>query len=431
MSLIPILTTQEAASWLHGHQAQTVSGFYSQKSALQQAVAAIFDAVCQEGTQAIRRYGEQFSECQPRQAFELTQADIQAALQRVPQETLVTLQAAAQNIQMMADAVVSRVKEPVMISPETGLRAGVRWVAVDRALCYAPGGRYPLPSTALMTVITAKSAGVKEIFLTSPNMSDVIVAAGHLVGAHRFFRLGGAHAIAAFALGTEETPRVDMIVGPGNAYVSEAKRLVREAGLVGIDMLAGPSEVAIIADDTANAEWIALDLLAQAEHDPDARAILLTPSDALACEVSTHISECLTRLRLPAFVQKSLAGSAIFVLPSLHDCAEMANQIAAEHLHVQVEVPELLTPLLRHAGTLFVGHRATVPLGDYAAGPNHTLPTSGAARFCGGLTPLTFLRPQGWVEVQEPPPVKTLMTTVALATAEGLVAHAAAAQARI
>jgi histidinol dehydrogenase len=431
MSLIPILTSQQAASWLQGQEAQKVSGLCPQKSALQQTVATIFDAIGQEGTQAIRRYGEQFSECQPQQAFELTPVEIESALQRVPQETLKTLQAAAQNIQMVADAVASRVKEPVMMSPETGLSAGVRWVAVDRVLCYAPGGRYPLPSTALMTVITARSAGVKEIFLTSPNMSDVIVAAGHLAGAHRFFRLGGAHAIAAFALGSAETPRVDMIVGPGNAYVTEAKRLVREAGLVGIDMLAGPSEVAIIADDTANPEWIALDLLAQAEHDPDARAILLTPSDALACDVSNQISQYLTRLNLPAFVQQSLAGSAIFVLPSLNACLEMANQIAAEHLHLQVEAPDMLTTQLRHAGTLFVGHGATVPLGDYAAGPNHTLPTSGAARFCGGLTPLTFLRPQGWVHVQQPPPVQTLSTTVALATAEGLVAHAAAAQARI
>lgn len=377
-------------------------------------------------------WAERFNEVPPGQAFELTPDEIEAALKTVSPETQAQLKAAAKNISTLAAAFTQRLTEPLMLSPEAGLDAGLRVIPVERALCYAPGGRYPLPSTALMTVCTAKAAGVPEIYLTSPNMHPSIVAAGVIAGATRFFRLGGAHAIGAFAVGTARCPQVDIIAGPGNAYVTEAKKQARALNLCGIDMLAGPSEVAVLADETANPDWIALDLLAQAEHDPDARAFLLTTSQSLAEAVANSLKTQLSTLDLPDFVQQSLKNSALVILPTQEACLHALNQLAAEHVHLQVQNADAVLPKVLNAGTVFVGARATVPLGDYAAGPNHTLPTMGTARFSGALNPISFMRVQGVVRVSEAPgsAQNTLALTQNLAQLEGLTAHAAAAAQR-
>jgi histidinol dehydrogenase len=279
-----------------------------------------------------------------------------------------------------------------------------------------------------MTVTTAKVAGVPEIILVSPRLCDEVIVAGHLAGATAFYQLGGAQAIAALALGTETIQSVDVIAGPGNAYVTEAKRQLQ--GTVGIDMLAGPSEVGIIADAQANPRWVAMDLLAQAEHDPMARAYLMTDSMVLAEAVQQAMVSLMDEITLPGFLAESIHESAILVLDSLEQCAEVANQMAPEHLQLNIADPPCLRPLLLNYGALFVGYRATVPFGDYMAGPNHTLPTGRTARFCGGLTPLTFLRPQSWIEVPAGGGKRLARETADFAALEGLHGHAAAAKFR-
>jgi histidinol dehydrogenase len=258
-------------------------------------------------------------------------------------------------------------------------------------------------------------------------MRDEIVLAGRLAEVTDFYKVGGAQAIAALALGTESIAPVDMIVGPGNAYVTEAKRQLQ--GTVGIDMLAGPSEVAIVADGSANPEWVAFDMLAQAEHDPESRAWLFTDSNGLGESVARELEKLPRKVELPDFVSNNLSGLSILVFESLDECAKASDLVSPEHLQLSVENPESLKPKLRHYGALFMGYSATVPFGDYMAGPNHTLPTGRTARFAGGLTPVAFLRPQSWMTFAES--VERLARgTAAFAEIEGLKAHAAAALAR-
>ena len=350
----------------------------------------------------------------------------QALLERLPQETKDILDEAAKRIRRFAEAVVA-VAKPVTVDCGE-YQAGFDFKPVARVACYIPAGRYPLPSTALMTAVTAQVAGVEDICIVSPSLKDEILYAGSLAGVTEFHEVGGAQAIAAVAYGTESIKSVDMIVGPGNAYVTEAKRQVY--GRVGIDMLAGPSEVAIVADCGANAEWLALDLLSQAEHDPNARSYLLTDSEALARAVAVLIVEKVSTLSLPDYIDIALASSAIVVLDSLEACVAAANNVAPEHLQLQVKDPAALKSQLKNYGALFMGYNATVPYGDYAAGPNHTLPTNRAARFAGGLNPFTFLRGQSWLHLSGT--AKELSTlTAGFADLEGLTAHAAAARARL
>lgn len=247
-------------------------------------------------------------------------------------------------------------------------------------------------------------------------------------GADAFYCLGGAQSIAAFAYGTESIPQVDMIVGPGNAWVTEAKKQVQ--GKVAIDMLAGPSEVAIIADSSADPDDVIMDILAQAEHDPDARAWLLTDSATLAEKVSEKITGVVASLNLPEFVEESLAASAIFLLDNLDQCTDGSNQLAPEHLHINTAENERVRAGLKHFGSLFIGKNCTVPFGDYMAGPNHTLPTGTSARFSSGLSPLTFMRTQTWTSADGD--ISELARDVrTFAELEGLTAHAEAAGRRI
>jgi histidinol dehydrogenase len=337
------------------------------------------------------------------------------------------LQRAADNIRAFGNAVMKSL-QPVSLQRD-GVTVGMDWRPVERAACYVPGGRYPLPSTALMTAITAQVAGVSEIVLVSPDLRDETIYAGTLAGVETFYCLGGAQAIAAMAYGTASIQPVDMVAGPGNTYVAEAKRQLQ--GVIGIDMLAGPSEVAIIADSGANPQWVALDLLAQAEHDPNARAYLLTDSKDLAKQVLDALKRILfEKADLPDYLRQSDTWGRILVFPKLEDCVEASNRLAPEHLELLTANADTLKPLLKHYGAVFVGYGTSVPVGDYMAGPNHTLPTNHSARFSGGLTPLTFLRGQSWIHVNGNAK-QLLEDTTHFARLEGLTAHALSSEARV
>lgn len=399
--------------------------FSKQMEIVVSRVAGIIEGVAKDGDKALAAIAAKIGDKPPR-AYTLDSAAVKALSKRLPEGTREVLGAAAANITKFAEGIMAALN-PVTV--EFGdYAAGFDLKPVARAACYVPGGRYPLPSTALMTAITARAAGVKEVCIVSPVLCDEILYAGHLAGVTEFYELGGAQAIAALAMGTKTIKAADIVVGPGNVYVTEAKRQL--FGQVGIDMLAGPSEVTIIADKGAQPEWLALDLLAQAEHDPDARVYLLTDSKKIATAVNLELPRLVSKLNLPEYVCDVLTASAIIVSPSLPDCAELSNKIAPEHLELQVAKPEKLKPLLTNYGALFMGYHATVPFGDYMAGPNHTLPTNRAARFAGGLSPLTFLRGQSWLQIKGQ--AKDLAAgTAAFAGLEGLAAHEAAAKARL
>jgi histidinol dehydrogenase len=357
--------------------------------------------------------------------FQLTEEAIARAVEQVDLSTRKTIELAASRIREFGSAVVSSIKSVEVDCGE--FQTGIDHRPVRRVACYVPAGRYPLPSTALMTAVTAQVAGVEEIIIVSPRLEAEIIYAGTIAGVREFYEIGGAQAVAAVAFGTDTIQPVDMVVGPGNAYVTEAKRQLQ--GVIGIDMLAGPSEICVIADENANPEWLSLDLLSQAEHDPDARAYLLTTNLKLANEVAMRIVGDVNRLGLPDFLSESLAGSAIIVLDSIEDCCNAANKIAPEHLLLAVRNPEGLKDKLTNYGSLFLGYGCTVAFGDYMAGPNHTLPTNRSAKFQGCLSPLTFLRAQSWIRVKTQAPALAL-NTADFADIEGLTAHAAAARIR-
>jgi sulfopropanediol 3-dehydrogenase len=424
--MIPLLHDDKARAWLQKRTEQwQKEQVPNAENKLAATVAKIIAEVQAGGDNALDRIALSLNDPPPRSA----QADspvVQSAISELPESTKDTIRFAAGNIATFAKAVVAAIK-PVRVQ-YAGYEAGLDLVPVQRAACYVPGGRYPLPSTALMTAITAQVAGVKEIALFTPVLRPEILFAGSLAGVHEFHELGGAQAIAAAAFGTESIKSVDMIVGPGNAYVAEAKRQVQ--GIVGIDMLAGPSEIAVIADAGGTVDWVALDMLSQAEHDPDASAYLLTDSKELANAVANRLPALAKEVGAPQFVKESLGKSAILVLASLAECAAAANEIAPEHLVLHMQTPEVLKPLLKNYGALFLGYANTVPYGDYAAGPNHTLPTNRSARFSGSLNPLTFMRAQSWLNVANPTE-ELARRSASFADLEGLKAHAAASRARI
>ncbi|MGE0487642.1 MAG: histidinol dehydrogenase [Vulcanimicrobiota bacterium] len=408
--MIPILTEAAAHEWvgrLHLRDDSTVS----------EQVSAILERVRTGGDQAVASIASALGDPAPRVVsteVEL-ETDVRALLERAAGRLRTYNQA------VMAALGSVRVEDHEVI-------AGMDFRPVERVACYVPGGRHPLPSTALMTGLAARAAGVPHIALVCPSPHPAVLYAAHLVGAERVYLMGGAQAVAAVAFGTETIERVDMVVGPGNAYVTEAKRQLQ--GVIGIDMLAGPSEVVILADEGANPEWVALDLLAQAEHDPNSRVALVTWDEALAIKVKAAIDAALGSGDYPPFLASSLALSALLVFEQRSTCLEVVNRIAPEHLQLAVADPSEFRTQLRHYGGLFLGYQATVPFGDYLAGPNHTLPTGGTARFSGGLSPLTFLRPQGWMQTIDSP---TLLAadTASFAELEGLRGHARAARARL
>jgi histidinol dehydrogenase len=313
---------------------------------------------------------------------------------------------------------------------ELGGRLGLRVTAIPRVGVYVPGGSAPLPSSLLMGVIPAQVAGVDEVIVcTPPNPHPTILAAAHLCDIDSVFQIGGAQAIAAMAYGTESVPKVDKIVGPGNIFVTLAKQQVY--GVVGLDGLAGPTETLILADHTADPGWVAVDLLAQAEHDPLAAAILITPDRDLAESVREEVSRRMEALSRSDIIRESLSGrSGIVLTPDLETAAELADEYAPEHLCLAVAEPEAWAEKVRNAGALFIGEHSFEVLGDYVAGPNHVLPTGGSARFNSALTAMDFVKFSAVIALDRITSADLSRPAARIARAESLTAHAAAAESR-
>ncbi|WP_370179351.1 histidinol dehydrogenase [Alteriqipengyuania sp.] len=317
---------------------------------------------------------------------------------------------------------------------DAGVRLGHRWNAVDAAGLYVPGGRAAYPSSLLMNAIPARVAGVERLVAVTPTpkgeMNPLVLAAAHIAGIDEIWRVGGAQAIAALAYGTEKIAPVDVITGPGNAWVAEAKRQV--FGTVGIDMIAGPSEILVIADDKNDPAWIAADLLSQAEHDPSSQSILITDSADFAAQVEDQVDVQAAMLATGKTARAAWdSHGAIITVASLDDAIPLANRLAAEHVELAVDDPEALFAQLRHAGSVFLGRMVPEAVGDYIAGPNHVLPTGRRARFASGLSVLDFMKRTSFIEAGEDALAAIGPAAITLAEAEGLPAHAQSIRLRL
>jgi histidinol dehydrogenase len=388
----------------------------------EQTVAPILDAVRKRGDEAVLEYARKFDGLTGSDVT-IRPAEWRAAESQVTPEFMAALDLAAKNIREYAELQLP--KETWVRFPD-GRRLGYVIRPLESMGAYVPAGRYPLPSTILMTVIPAQVAGVKTICVTSPRPSAEILMTAKFLGVENIFRVGGAQAIAALAFGTATIPRVDRIVGPGNIYVAAAKKLL--AGEVGIDFVAGPTEIVIIAED-ADPRHLAADMLAQAEHDVEASAILLTTSRKLGEEVAREVARQLETLpTAPVACESIRNNSAVILCPSVDAAVEASNRLAPEHLAIY---DESLLPKIQHAGSVFLGAHSPEAAGDYASGPNHVLPTSGAARVRGGLSPVDFVKV---ISVQELTPeglIKLAPAITTLARAEGLEAHARSVEVRL
>jgi histidinol dehydrogenase len=380
-------------------------------AAIREAVAGIVEAVRAEGDAAVARFAREFDGVEA--GAEVPRAVWKRAARKAPREVRAALSLAARNIATVAAAQVPRGFR-VRVAPGVTVEQRVR--PLDRVGCYVPGGRYPLPSSLLMTAIPARVAGVKEIIAVCPRPDAVVLAAAEIAGVSRLFRVGGAHAVAAMAFGTAVIPRVDRIVGPGNKYVAAAKNYVSTE--CGIDMQAGPSEILVLSED-GRPEWLAADLIAQAEHDPDARAILVTSRARLARAVAAEVARQLPE-EGPA--RESLAAhGGIIVTRSRRESTALANRMAPEHLVVD---DEDTAGAVACAGAIFIGHHSAQVAGDYAIGSNHVLPTGGAARVRGGLHAADFVRVVSVQRVTARGLRRLGPAVRALALSEGLTSHA-------
>ena len=385
-------------------------------------VRPIIEAVRMRGDEALLEYARQFDGFY-RATPSVAQSEIDDAVTNLPAELRKAIEIASENIRAFAEL---QKPKPASCEITPGQRVGQIVRPLETVAAYIPAGRYPLVSTVLMTVIPAQVAGVPNICITTPKPAPSILGAAGLLGGTRVFLLGGAHAIAAFAFGTQTIPRADRIVGPGNIYVAAAKKLL--AGEVGIDFIAGPTEIVIIADD-AEPSFIAADMLAQAEHDADASAILLTTSRKLAESVAAQIETQLTTLSTAAIAREAITrNSAIIIVGSTEAAVEWSNRFAPEHL--SLHDPALL-PLVENAGSIFLGPMSPEAAGDYASGPNHVLPTSGVARLRGGLSVADFVKVISTQELSADALQNLAPAITALARAEGLEAHARSVEVRI
>ncbi len=386
----------------------------------------IIDDIEAEGEPALRRYAETLDGLAPGGPLILTKAQLAAALERIDAADRELLERVAERIRSFAGAQRNALGEVELSVP--GGRVGHQISPVDRAGCYAPGGRHPLPSSVLMTAIPARVAGVSEVIVASPKPAPITLAAAAVAGVDAVLAVGGAQAVAAMALGVSVRP-CDVIVGPGNRYVTAAKYLLSDR--VRIDMLAGPSELVVLADETAEAGLVAADLLAQAEHDPDARAMLVATDRRIVDAVNAELAEQLPSLPTAEVARAALVGSFAVLAADMGEAISICDRIAPEHLALHVHDAEAVAGRVRHFGALFVGVMSAEALGDYAAGPNHTLPTGGAARRTGGLSVLDFLRVRTYVQVTDLAEAQPLIVDAEhLARLEGLEAHARSAARR-
>jgi len=388
------------------------------------SVSQILQEIKQRGDCAVVDYNIKFDKNYSTN-FRISKKQINEAYKKVDKETLSVLKYVAKNITLFAKAQIKQVKG-FDLKTTFGLLSQ-KVIPLSRVGCYVPGGNYSLPSTALMTIIPAKVAGVKKVIVCSPNVSSLVIVASDLAGADEIFNVGGVQAIGAMAYGTKQILRVDKIVGPGNKYVAEAKKQV--FGEVGIDFIAGPSEVLIIADDTADPKLIAADLLAQAEHDINARANLITTSKDVKRMVKLELNKQLSGLTTRDVAEQSIKKSKIILVKNIFDAIKLANEFAPEHLEIQAKIKPYLLDTLYNYGSLFLGKNSAECFGDYCLGPNHTLPTNKSARYTGGLSVRDFVK---IVTIQKVTKInkKIILATSKLAEAEGLFAHKKAADLR-
>jgi histidinol dehydrogenase len=355
-----------------------------------------------------------------REAFDALKPELRAALEL-----------AAQRIRAYHEAQKPENRDYV---DETGVRLGAIWRAVDAAGLYVPGGRAAYPSSLLMNAIPAKVAGVERLVVVTPTpkgvVNPLVLAAAHLAGVDEVWRVGGAQAVAALAYGTQRIAKVDVVTGPGNAWVAEAKRQL--FGVVGIDMVAGPSEILVIADANNNPDWIAADLLSQAEHDPAAQSILITNDPVFADTVADRVGVEIAMLQTARTASESWNTHGVIIeVESLDEAPALANALAAEHVELAVDDPEPLMQAIRHAGSIFLGRNTPEAVGDYVAGPNHVLPTGRRARFASGLSVLDFMKRTSFIEVSDAALAAIGPAAIALADAEGLPAHARSIELRL
>ena len=402
----------------------------SAPASVTETVGAILTDVVRRGDAALKEYTEKFDKC-TLSTLQVTEEEIEEAFATVSTEFLSTLKEAAENIRTFHEA---QVREGFSLKREDGTVTGQRVLPLERVGLYVPGGTAAYPSTVLMTAIPAKVAGCTEIVMVTPPGKDgriapAILAAAKIAGVTSIFKVGGAQAVAALAYGTESIPAVDKIVGPGNRYVAEAKRQV--FGRVSIDMIAGPSEILIVSDDKTDPKNLAADLLSQAEHDRFASAVLVTDSEALAKAVSEELEYQIPRLSRAEIARESIDRFGLIVItPSLDVALDVANEIAPEHLELCLEEPFEWLSKVKHAGSVFLGRYCPEALGDYFAGPNHTLPTSGTARFSSPLSVDDYVKKSQFIYYTEDALHKVYRKVALFAEQEGLTAHAKSVRSR-
>jgi len=405
----------------------------AQDPAVEAAVAGILADVKARGDAALLEYTRRYDRADRASvaALEVPRAELKAAGRRIPAATRKALEAAVRRVRAYHRKQVAgswRYRDSI------GAELGQRVTPLDRVGIYVPGGKAAYPSTVIMNAVPAKVAGVREIIMVAPapdgSRNDLVLAAAAMCGVDRVFSIGGAQAVAALAYGTATVPAVDKIVGPGNAYVAAAKR--RVFGVVGIDMVAGPSEVVVVCDGKTDADWVAMDLFAQAEHDELAQAILVTPDARFLDAVAASMERQLASMPRREVIAASLAKrGALIRCRDLREACELVNRIAPEHLELSVERPDALLPRIRHAGAIFLGRESSEALGDYCAGPNHVLPTSRTARFSSPLGVYDFQKRSSVIRIPRKAAAKLGKIAAELARGEGLTAHARAAELRM
>ena len=407
-----------------------------QDAAIEQRVADILADVRARGDAALLDYTARFDGLNAASvaALELTQTELKAAFDALPPPQRDALQAAAARVRSYHEAQKKACGESWSYCDQDGSLLGQKVTPLDRVGIYVPGGKAAYPSSVLMNAIPAHVAGVGEIIMVVPTpggeKNPLVLAAAYVAGVTRAFTLGGAQAVAALAYGTQTVPKVDKITGPGNAYVASAKKHV--FGTVGIDMIAGPSEILVLADGSTPPDWVAMDLFSQAEHDELAQAILLCPDAAFIDAVQREMDRLLPTMPRAEIIAKSLAGrGALIHTRSMEEACELSNRIAPEHLEISSREPHRWEPLLKHAGAIFLGQYTSESLGDYCAGPNHVLPTSGTARFSSPLGVYDFQKRSSLIEVSEAGAQVLGPIAATLAYGEGLQAHAQAAELRL
>jgi len=401
-------------------------------SDVEQVVADVISDVRQNGDQALYRYTQKFDgfDAEAR-GLEVPQFRLQKALDDIPPAQLDALKYAVDRVRAYHQ---KQVQESWSYTEADGTRLGQKVSPIQRVGLYVPGGKATYPSSVIMNAVPAKVAGVPELIVTSPTpdgeFNDMVLAAAVLSGVDRVFRIGGAQAIAALAFGTQSVPAVDKITGPGNIFVATAKKQL--FGRVGIDMIAGPSEVLVIADDSVDPDWVAMDLFAQAEHDEIAQSILLTQSELVAEKVQQSINKLLPEMERADIIQQSLKNNgALIVVESRQQLIELADEIAAEHLEIFTEDADALAEQISHAGAIFIGPYSAESLGDYCAGPNHVLPTSGTARFSSPLGVYDFQKRTSILKISEQGAQQIGKKASVLARGESLTAHARSAEYRL